>query len=128
MSTNTALVLAAGGLALVGVVHSVLGEFMVFRTLRKRGLVPTGGQPVLREHQVRILWGTWHLATVLGWALSALLWHLGTVPADPALGAWVADVAGAAMLASGVLVLYATKGRHPGWIAFLVVAALVWLR
>ena len=55
---NTALVLAAGGLALAGVAHSVLGELLVFRTLRTEGIVPTGGRPVLREWQVRILWGT----------------------------------------------------------------------
>ena len=125
---NTALVLAAGGLALVGVVHSVLGELLVFRALRTEGIVPTGGRPVLREWQVRILWGTWHLATVLGWALSALMWRLGTAPVDADLGAWVADVAGFATLASGVLVFYATEGRHPAWFALLVVAALVWWR
>jgi hypothetical protein len=112
---NTALVLAAGGLALVGVAHSVLGELLVFRALRT-------------EWQVRILWGTWHLATVLGWALSALMWRLGTAPLDADLGAWVADVAGVATLASGVLVFYATEGRHPAWFALLVVAALVWWR
>ena len=125
---NTALVLAAGGLALVGVAHSVLGELLVFRALRTGGIVPTGGRPVLREWQVRILWGTWHLATVLGWALSALMWRLGTAPLDADLGAWVADVAGVATLASGVLVFYATEGRHPAWFALLVVAALVWWR
>ncbi|PJI95880.1 hypothetical protein CLU85_0610 [Acidovorax sp. 69] len=125
---NTALVLAAGGLALVGVAHSVLGEVLVFRTLRTQGIVPTGGRPVLREQQVRILWGTWHLASVLGWALSALLWRLGTVPVDTHLGGWVADVAGVATLASGLLVFYATDGRHPAWAALWVVAALVWWR
>ena len=116
---NTALVLAAGGLALVGVAHSVLGEVLVFRALRTEGIVPTGGRPVLREWQVRILWG---------WALSALMWRLGTAPLDADLGAWVADVAGVATLASGVLVFYATEGRHPAWFALLVVAALVWWR
>ena len=125
---NTALVLAAGGLALVGVAHSVLGELLVFRALRTEGIVPTGGRPVLREWQVRILWGTWHLATVLGCALSALMWRLGTAPLDADQGAWVADVAGVATLASGVLVFYATEGRHPAWFALLVVAALVWWR
>ncbi|RKR68645.1 hypothetical protein C8C94_3159 [Acidovorax sp. 94] len=125
---NTALMLAAAGLALVGVAHSVLGELLVFRTLRTEGIVPTGGRPVLREWQVRILWGTWHLATVLGWALSALMWRLGTAPVDTDLGAWVADVPGVATLASGVLVFYATEGRHPAWFALLVVAALVWWR
>jgi hypothetical protein len=37
-------------------------------------------------------------------------------------------VAGLATLAGGTLVLYATRGRHPGWAALLVVAALVWWR
>jgi len=125
---NTALVVAAAGLALVGVVHSLLGEVLVFRGLRKRGIVPTGGQPVLREHHVRILWGSWHVVTVLGWALSALLWRLGTGAADADLGAWVADVAAAAVSASGLLVFFATDGRHPAWAVLLVVATLVWWR
>lgn len=125
---NTALVLAAAGLALIGLGHSVVGEFLVFRRLRTRGVVPTGGRPVLQEQQVRILWASWHLVTVLGWAMSALLWHLGTAASDTALGAWVADVAGLATLASGLLVFYATGGRHPAWVALLVVAALVWWR
>ena len=125
---NTALMLAAVGLAMVGVAHSVLGEVLVFRSLRTRGIVPTGGRPVLRERQVRILWGTWHLVTVLGWALSALLWRLATVAVETELAAWIADVAGAATLASGLLVFFATEGRHPAWFALMVIAALVWSR
>ena len=65
---------------------------------------------MLREHQVRILWGTWHLVTVLGWALSALLWRLASAPVETNLAAWMADVAGAATLASGLLVFYAWLG------------------
>ena len=126
---NTAWVLAASALALTGAAHSVLGEMLVFRRLRQRGgVVPTGGQPVLREFQVRILWGSWHLVTVLGWALSALLWRLGTGAAGAELGTWVADVAAAAALASGLLVFFATEGRHPAWAVLLVVATLVWWR
>lgn len=125
---NTSLVLAAVGLALVGAVHSVLGEILVFRSLRLRGVVPTGGQPVLREQHVRILWGSWHLVTVLGWAFSALLWRLGTVPVDADLGAWVADVAAGATLACGLLVFFATEGRHPAWVALMLVAVVIWWR
>ena len=125
---NTALVAAACMLVLLGLAHTVLGEMRVFRRLRTRGIVPTAGQPVLGERQVRILWGSWHLVTVLCWALSALLWRLGMAPADPAFGAWAADVAGATMLASGLLVFYATDGRHPAWAVLLVVATLVWWR
>ena len=126
---NLLFVVAAAVLALVGLAHSVLGELLVFRGLRTQGMVPTAGRPVLRERQVRILWGSWHLVTVLGWALSALLWRLGTAPwGDTALAAWVADVAGFATLASGLLVFYATRGRHPAWVPLFAVAALVWWR
>ncbi|EHL21915.1 hypothetical protein KYG_15580 [Acidovorax sp. NO-1] len=122
---NMLLMMAAGGLALVGVAHSVLGEVMVFRTLRTRGMVPTAGHPVLREWQVRILWATWHLASILGWALSALLWRLANAPADVDLRPWLAQVAVVALLASALLVLGATRGRHPAWAALLAIAALV---
>lgn len=126
---NLLFVSAAVVLAIVALTHSVLGEIMVFRGLRVRGWVPTSGRPVLRESQVRILWGTWHLTSVLGWALSALLWRLGTHPwNDTALASWVADVAGVATLASGVLVFYATRGRHPAWVPLLAISALVWWR
>lgn len=122
---NTPLLLAAAGLALVGLVHSVLGEILVFRALRTRGLVPTAGYPVLRERQVRILWASWHLVTVLGWALSALLWRLGSGPWEKDLAAWVANTTMIAVLACALLVGFASKGRHPAWCALLVVSALV---
>ena len=75
-----------------------------------------------------VRWGTWHVAPVLCWALSALAWRLGTAPWDAALGAWAADAVGIATLASGVLVFFATHGRHPAWCAMLVIATLVWWR
>ena len=139
---NPLLIAAAVGLALVGLVHSALGEIMVFRGLRTQGVrarglqhdvcttpssLPAWALALPRQH-LGIVWASWHLVTLLGWALSALLWRLGTVPSDAALAAWVADVAGLATLAGGMLVLYATRGRHPGWTALLVVAALVWWR
>ena len=126
---NSALALAAGLLAATGVAHSVLGELWVFRRLRTHGgLVPTGGRPVLGERQVRILWATWHLITVLGCAFSALLWRLAAGPGETALAAWLADGAAWTLVAGGVLVLYGTNGRHPAWAVLLLAATLVWWR
>jgi hypothetical protein len=51
---NGCLVAAAIVLALTGLVHSVVGEWMIFRALRRHGVVPSGGQPVLRGFQTRI--------------------------------------------------------------------------
>ena len=58
---------------IVGLVHSVLGEHLIFSRLRAGGLIPTDGGSRLREHNVRILWATWHFASVLGWAAAFIL-------------------------------------------------------
>jgi hypothetical protein len=120
------LFVAAGVLALVtGLAHSVLGEILIFRHLRRGGLVPTLAAPPLRERNIRILWATWHLATVFGWAFAGVFLRLAVVPDDPP-GALIVIAAVSAYLAGSLLVLVGTKGRHPGWIALLVVAALIW--
>ena len=120
--------LAAGSLALiVGAVHSLLGEMLIFRHLRNGSIVPALGAPPLRERHVRILWGTWHLATVLGWGLAVILLRLAAPQDEPGLHALVVNAITLSFLASSILVLVATKGRHPGWIGLLAVAALTWL-
>lgn len=107
---------------IVGLVHSVLGEHLIFSRLRAGGLIPTDGGSHLRERHVRILWATWHLASVLGWAEAyILLYAANTAVPAPVIQALVAAAA-----AGGILVLVGTRGKHPGWIALLVVALLAW--
>lgn len=115
--------LAAGLLAVVtGVVHSVLGERLIFRHLRSGSLVPALGAPPLRERHVRILWATWHIGSVLGWAFAGVLLRLAFAPADNAASDLVVSAIVFGYLGSSLLVLVGTKGRHPGWIALLLVA------
>ncbi len=122
---NPWLVGAAALVFVIGLVHSWLGERLLFRHLRTGGLVPDGGQPVLRAFQTRILWASWHVVTVLAWALAVvLLWR--AQPAMQALSGGIIEAAIAAALAiSGGLVLLSNRGRHPAWIALLAAAALV---
>jgi hypothetical protein len=109
---------------LIGLAHSVLGERLVFRRMRLAGAIPTNGGSVLREGHVRILWASWHVATVLGWCVAAALVWL-SLPSSGAQGApFVARSIVAAMLACSLLVLVGTKGRHLGWAGFLGVAVL----
>ena len=76
---QTELAAAAVLSVVTGVVHSVLGEWLMFRHLRQGTLVPQLGAPPLRARNIRILWATWHLASVFGWAFAAiLLVHLPT--------------------------------------------------
>lgn len=124
---NVYLVSAAILAVAVGLAHSVIGEILVFSRMRRGTLVPTDGGSVLKERNVRILWASWHVLTVFGWALAAILWRLAS-PASigPARDA-VLYATTVAMAVGALLVFLGTKGRHPGWIGLLGVAVLTWL-
>ena len=120
------LVVADGIAVLTGIAHSVLGEILICRaTVRNGTLVPGTGRTATSLAQYRIIWATWHLATVFGWAFAGVLLQLALSPqASPLtllIGATVAAYAGGSLL-----VLVGTRGRHPGWIALAAVAGLVW--
>jgi hypothetical protein len=116
---------AAGALAiLVGLVHSVLGEILIFNRMRNKGVIPTVGAPLLRERHVRILWASWHVVTVFGCAIGAILLRLAFPFSENALQIFVENTIAISMLVSSLLVLVGTKGMHPGWLALLGVAVL----
>ena len=104
--------------------RQVLGESLIFRRMRARGFIPTNGGQVLREPHVRILWASWHVVTVLGWCLAALLIWLALPTSSAATQLPVARAVSGSMLASSILVLVGTKGKHPGWLGLLGVAIL----
>ncbi|WP_034695501.1 hypothetical protein [Acidovorax sp. NO-1] len=112
-------------MALIGVIHTVLGEVLIFQRMRVKGVVPTKGGEVLRERNVRILWATWHLVTVLGFLVAVVIVHLIRMPAGSVESRLLVVSLIGAMLASSLLVLVGTRGRHPGWAGLLVVALLV---
>jgi hypothetical protein len=120
------LFLAAAVLAfLVGLAHSILGEVFIFRRMRQGGLVPTNVGRVIGKGHVRILWASWHVLTVFGWCLAAILFLLSQT--QPAGSAVFSQVIAIAVLAGSALVLVGTQGKHPGWIGLLGVAVLAWL-
>ena len=121
--------IAAASLAfVVGLVHSVLGEVMIFRRMRKQGrVIPTEGGGILSGPNVRILWASWHVLTVFGWGMAAILVWLSQPLAPGAADGFIEQTIAVSMLAGSMLVLIATKGRHPGWIGLLGVAVLAWL-
>ena len=125
MTSMQAMYAAAAGLAAVtGLVHSVLGERLIFRHLRGNAIVPNMAAPPLQVRHVRILWATWHLASVFNWACAAIL--LRVVDSATATAPFVVDAIGVAYLGCAVLVFVGTRGRHPGWNALSLVAALTW--
>jgi hypothetical protein len=121
------LFIVAGVLTVVtGLIHSVFGEKLIFQHLRNGSLVPAMGAPPLRERNIRIIWATWHLATVFGFAIAGILFWLGLADTNQPLKPVVMSAIIFAYLGGSILVLIGTKGRHPGWIALLLVSALTW--
>jgi branched-subunit amino acid ABC-type transport system permease component len=124
---NIYLAAAATLAFLVGVVHSILGEHLIFRRMRSSGVVPTNGGSLLLERHVRILWASWHVLTVLGWGLAVALAWLAIYPPPTDGLRFFARTIAITMLAGALLVLIGTKGKHPGWVGLLVVAVLSFL-
>lgn len=124
---NTYLFIASILCFFLGIVHSFLGEYLIFNSKRDKGkLVPSKESSNLKERHLRILWATWHLASVFGWCLGAILLKVSFV--QDKLNATITDVImpsiTCAMLLSSLLVLIGTKGKHPGWIVLLMIGIL----
>lgn len=120
--------IAAGVLCLVlGLFHSLLGEYLIFKSKREQGkLVPTKKSLELKERHLRILWATWHLASILGWCIGALLLQISQEQnLDPYHS--MLQIITYAMCLSSILVFVGTKGKHPGWLVLLLIGILVFM-
>ena len=126
--TTPSLLVAASLLAVAtGAVHSLLGEWLIFRHLRTSSVVPRLPAPPLHGRHVRFLWATWHLASVLAWCFAALLWQIAQHPADAISARTILAATAAGFISGSALVLFATRGRHPGWVALGAVGILSWM-
>ena len=112
------LLLIAGILSiLLSLAHSLLGERLIFRDWRK-------SPPAIPRRHQNIIWASWHIVSFLGLGIGgAFIWlsHFPNVIAalKPALMSLVAG-----FILSSLIVLYGTRGKHPGWIVLLIIAVL----
>ncbi|MEO0558889.1 MAG: hypothetical protein AAF170_11970 [Bacteroidota bacterium] len=111
------LTIAAVLIATVGLAHSVLGERYILIRLFRRELPHLFGSDVFTKRTLRF---AWHLTTVAWWGFAALL--MTRMESSQTSLRIVALTAGV----SGGIALVASRGRHLSWIAFFVVAVLVW--
>ena len=121
---NSYFVAAAILVFVIGVVHSILGERLVFQRMRRHGIIPVYGGQVLVESKVRILWASWHIVTVLGWCIAAALLCLADSSNALLAQSGISIAIVSALLGSSTLVFVGTKGRHLGWAGLLVAALL----
>jgi len=113
---------------LLGIVHSILGEYLIFTEKKNKGdLVPTKVNTELKERHLRILWATWHLSSFFGWCIGAFLvkLSLNQNTLDSGFNDFMINSTIFTMCASSFLVLLGTRGKHPGWIVLLVIGILL---
>ena len=119
----------AGILCLIlGIVHSILGEYLIFNSKRSAGsLVPTIVNTELKERHLRIIWATWHLSSFFGWCIGAFLIKISLEQNmfDSEFTNFMINSTSIVMIASCLLVLIGTKGKHPGWIVLLIIGILL---
>ena len=119
---NNYLLIAAILAFLLGCVHSILGEILIFRYLHKAIIVE--GKQFLQVRQVRALWSTWHLLTLFGWGLAIVLFCLSQ--ATPLNESHIGESMAWQFSLSAIHWVYGTRGKHPAWIVFLIIAGLTW--
>ncbi len=119
-------ILTAGILSLLlGVVHSILGEYLIFRHKRVKGsIVPSIGDSNLKERHLRIIWATWHLASIFGWCLGAILIKIARAGRTE-FGDFILECTTYTMFVAALMVLVGTKGKHPGWFVLLSIGVLL---
>lgn len=113
---------------ILGLVHSILGEYLIFKTKRdKKNLVPTKVSTGLKERHLRIIWATWHLASFFGWCIGAFLIKIsfGQNNASVEFIDFMINSIIYTMFASSFLVLIGTNGKHPGWAVLLLIGILL---
>jgi hypothetical protein len=117
--------IVAGGLAFsLGLVHSLLGELLIFRRLPKDVLPPLAGSTDLTWRTLRM---TWHIPTVFAWGFGAILLQI-SFPSSPNNHlVFVENVMVLSFFACSLIAVFITKGKHPGWIVMLSITILLYL-
>ncbi|HVR42641.1 MAG TPA: hypothetical protein VMS56_04280, partial [Thermoanaerobaculia bacterium] len=104
---------------LLGALHSWLGErYILIRLFRRPDLPRLFGSDVFTRRTLRF---AWHLTSVAWWGLGGLLLLMAGGGEDLGRGEVGAVLAGTAG-ASAIVTLVGSRGRHPAWIVFVLVA------
>ena len=110
----------------LGIIHSILGERLIFKQLRNAQKSDRYPEK-LAIRQLQALWSTWHLVTLFGWAVAGILICFAS-PISP-----TAQLDGARLMitvlfsVSTLVWIIGTRGKHPAWIIFLTLALLTYL-
>src|SRR6478735_4767003 len=122
MSRNDFLLVAAAIVAAIGLIHSYLGERLVFSRL-----FALPDLPLLRRDRTyteNVLRYAWHLTSLAWWSAGAILVAFWWGASDPRRT--VLLIIAAMLLLTGLTVLATAGRRHPAWPLLLIAAAAIW--
>ena len=122
---NVALITAAGLILALGAAHSYLGErYILIRLFRRSDLPPLFGSDLFTRRTLRF---AWHLTTVVWWGVAVLLLGVARSSSATVAHTQVGAVVAATALASAVVTVTGSRGRHLAWLVFLAIGVLAWL-
>jgi hypothetical protein len=107
----------------LGLAHSYLGErYILTRLFRREDLPKIFGSSQFTAQTLRF---AWHITTICWFGFAAVLVQIGQGQLTPISAA---QIIGYSCIASGILPLVITRGRHLSWIVFFVVGgiSLIW--
>src|SRR5690606_15144369 len=103
----------------IAIAHSVLGEkYILTRLFRRKDLPRLSGGTQFTTRTLRF---AWHITTVAWVGFAALLVHAGR---DDLTVSGMLQIIGLTFVASGVLPLILTKGKHLSWLVLFVIGGI----
>ncbi len=107
---------------LTSIAHSWLGEkYIIIRLLRRNNLPKLFGNDVFTKHTIRF---AWHLTTIAWLGLAAMQLFLSGYFSGLNISHAIIAAISITFLASTLLSIIFTRGRHFSWIVFLAVSIL----
>ncbi len=115
------LYIAAALATLLGIAHSVLGEkYILVRLFRREDLPRLFGST---EFTIRTLRFAWHLTTIAWIGFAALLVYAGR---GDITNEGMLRIVGITFVASGLLPLIFTRGKHWSWAVLFGIGGIAW--
>lgn len=112
---------------LLSAIHSLLGEKLIFRHIAKGGLREADALALFPARRWASMRSTWHLVSLMGCGLGALLVAIGTWPTKETSVQTTKAILATTFLVCALYWVLGTRGKHPAWIVMVIIAGLALL-